>query len=166
MEIGAAAEKEPGDPWKVGPSVSVPIPVFDQGQARVARGAAELRRAQQEYYALAVRIRATARALVERVRGAGDRALFFRDIVLPLQERIVSEAQLQYNAMQLGIFELLRDRQQQIEAGAEYIEVVREYWMARAEILHLMSGRLPADESSRPRRPAGKASTKENGHGE
>ena len=166
MEIGAVAEKEPGEPWKVGPSVSVPLPIFDQGQARVARGAAELRRAQHEYYALAVRIRATARALVERVRGAGERALFLRDIVLPLQERIVGEAQLQYNAMQLGIFDLLRDRQQQIEAGVEYVGVLREYWGARADLLHLLSGRLPAAEASRPRGTTGKTGTKENGHGE
>ncbi|HYE94082.1 MAG TPA: TolC family protein [Terriglobales bacterium] len=152
LDLGAGAEKEPDEAWKVGPSVSVAFPIFDQGQARVARGAAELRRAQLEYYALAVRIRATARALVDRVRGAGDRAAYFRDIVLPLQERIVTEAQLQYNAMQLGIFELLRDRQQQIESGVEYVTALREYWTARADLLHLLSGRLPK--------------TKENANGE
>lgn len=165
-EIGASAEKESDEPWGIGPSVSVPIPIFDQGQARVARGTAELRRAQHEYYALAVRIRAMARALVDRVRGAGERALYFRDIVLPLQERIVSEAQLQYNAMQIGIFELLRDRQQQIEAGVEYVEVLRDYWVARAEILHLLSGRLPAAEGPRAGGTTGRVRSKENRNGE
>jgi outer membrane protein, heavy metal efflux system len=165
-EFGASAEKESDEPWGIGPSVSVPIPIFDQGQARVARGTAELRRAQHEYYALAVRIRATARALVDRVRGAGERALYFRDIILPLQERIVSEAQLQYNAMQLGIFDLLRDRRQQIEAGAEYVEMLREYWVARAELLHLLSGRLPAGEGPRAGATTERARAKENGNGE
>ena len=165
-EIGARAEKESDEPWGVGPSVSVPIPVFDQGQARVARGTAELRRAQHEYHALAVRIRATARALVDRVRGAGERALYFRDIVLPLQERIVSEAQLQYNAMQLGIFQLLRDRQQQIESGVEYVEILREYWTARADLLHLLSGRLPTSGAPAAGGTTGRARTKENGNGE
>jgi cobalt-zinc-cadmium efflux system outer membrane protein len=166
LELGAIAEKEPGEPWKVGPSVSVPIPIFDQGQAGVARGAAELRRAQHEYYALAVRIRATGRALLDRVRGARERALYFRDIVLPLQERIVDEAQRQYNAMQLGVFELLRDRQQQIESGVEYVEVLREYWEARADLLHLLSGRLPASEGSRAGGTTGRASAKENRNGQ
>jgi cobalt-zinc-cadmium efflux system outer membrane protein len=164
MEIGASAEKESDEPWGIGPSVSVPVPIFDQGQARVARASAELRRAQHEYHAVAVRIRATSRALVERVRGAGDRALYFRDIVLPLQERIVNEAQLQYNAMQVGIFELLRDRQQQIETAVEYGEMLREYWVARADLLHLLSGRLPAAEAPRPAGMTG--STKENRNGE
>jgi cobalt-zinc-cadmium efflux system outer membrane protein len=164
-EPGASAEKESDEVWGVGPSVSVPIPIFDQGQARVARASAELRRAQHEYYALAVRIRATARALVERVRGAGERALYFRDIVLPLQERIVSEAQLQYNAMQIGIFQLLRDRQQQIESGVEYVDMLREYWTARADLLHLLSGRLPPSQEPRPA-ANGRARAKENGNGE
>ena len=165
-DLGASAEKESDEPWGIGPSVSVPIPIFDQGQARVARATAELRRVQHEYYALAVRIRATARALVDRVRGAGERALYFRDIVLPLQERIVSEAQLQYNAMQVGIFELLRDRQQQIEAGVEYVEMLREYWIARSDLLHLLSGRLPSGEGPKAAGTTGRARTKENGDGE
>ena len=164
-EIGASAEKESDEVWGVGPSVSVPIPIFDQGQARVARATAELRRVQHEYHALAVRIRATARALVDRVRGTGERALYFRDLVLPLQERIVSEAQLQYNAMQIGVFALLRDRQLQIEAGVEYVELLREYWTARADLLHLLSGRLPA-EAPRAGGATGRARTKENGNGE
>jgi cobalt-zinc-cadmium efflux system outer membrane protein len=166
MDVGARAEKEADEPWGIGPSVSVPIPIFDQGQARVARGSAELRRAQHEYHAIAVRIRAASRALQERVRGAGDRALYFRDILLPLQERIVSEAQLQYNAMQLGIFDLLRERQQQIETAVEYVDALREYWTARADLLQLLSGRLPAADSRRPNGPSGRASSKENGNGE
>ena len=165
-EIGASAEKESDEPWGIGPSVSIPLPIFDQGQARVARGVAELRRAQHEYYGLGVRIRAAARALVARMHGAAERALYFRDIVLPLQERIVSEAQLQYNAMQLGIFELLRERQHQIESGVEYVEALREYWSARTDLLHLLSGRLPAADEARPGRTNGKANTKGNGNGE
>ena len=166
IELGAIAESEADEPWGVGPSITVPIPLFDQGQARVARATAELRRAQQQYYALAVRIRATARAVLDRMRGAGDRALYYRDIVLPLQERIVNEAQLQYNAMQIGIFQLLRDRQQQIETGVAYVEVLREYWLARAELLHILSGRLPISNGVRVGGTSGKASTKENRNGE
>jgi cobalt-zinc-cadmium efflux system outer membrane protein len=132
----------------------------------VARATAELRRAQHEYHALAVRIRATARALLERMRGASDRALYVRDIVLPLHERIVSEAQLQYNAMQIGVFELLRDRQQQIETGVEYVEMLQEYWTAHADLLHLLSGRLPAPERPRGSASRGRASSKESGNGE
>src|SRR6266850_852595 len=99
MLVGPLGERHEGA-WEVGPVLEFPIPLFDQGQARIGRAAAELRRSQQEYYALAVRIRSTAHAIRDRMEGARDRALYYRDIILPLHERIVNEAQLQYNAMQ------------------------------------------------------------------
>lgn len=166
MDLGAIAENESDEPWAVGPSIAVPIPLFDQGQARVARARTELGRAQQEYHALAVRVRAAARAALDRMRGAEDRALYYRDILLPLQERIVSEAQLQYNAMQVGIVQLLRDRQQHIETGVAYVAALRDYWLARAELLHILSGRLPAANGFGAGLSSGKASTGGNRNGE
>jgi outer membrane protein, heavy metal efflux system len=166
MDFGAAAEREPEEGWRVGPVLSVPIPLFDQGQARVGRAVSELRRAQQEYYGVAVRIRATARAVEGRMRGAQDRALYYRDILLPLQERIVNEAQLQYNAMQIGIVQLLRDREQQIETGVAYVEALREYWLARADLEQLSSGRLPISNGFRVEGMGGKTKMKEGRNGE
>ena len=149
VDVGPGAEKEGGEGWKVGPTITIPLPLFDQGQARIARAATELRRAQQEYYALGVRIRSTARAVQDRIAAARDRALYYRDILLPLRERIVTEGQLHYNAMQIGIFQLLRDREQQIETGVAYVEALRDYWLARADLLQIASGRLPTSNGSR-----------------
>jgi len=146
--VGTLGERT-GGAWEVGPVLEFPIPLFDQGQARTGRAAAELRRAQLEYYALAVRIRATARSLRDRAQGARDRALYFRDIMLPLHERIVNEAQLHYNAMQLGPVQLLRAREQQIDMGVAYVEALRDYWLARTELAQLLSGRLPASNGAR-----------------
>jgi outer membrane protein, heavy metal efflux system len=143
FSVGSQGERREGA-WEVGPKLEFLIPLFDQGQARVGRTAAELRRIQQEYYSLAVRIRAQARAVRDRLEGATDRAMYYRDVLLPLHERIVNEAQLQYNAMQLGPFQLLRAREQQIQIAVAYIETLRDYWLARGELGQLMSGRLPS----------------------
>jgi cobalt-zinc-cadmium efflux system outer membrane protein len=64
--------------------------------------------------------------------------------LLPLRERIVRETQLQYNAMQLGVFELLRAREQQIQAAIAYVDTLLDYWLARTELEQLLSGRLPS----------------------
>jgi len=144
--LGPAAEREEGA-WQVGAVVEFPIPLFDQGQGRIGRAMAELRRAQQAYYAMGVRIRSTARAVHERVQGAQDRALYYRDILLPLRERIVNETQLQYNAMQRGVIDLLRAREQQMRAAVAYIETLRDYWLARTDLGLLLSGRLPSSSS-------------------
>jgi cobalt-zinc-cadmium efflux system outer membrane protein len=61
-----------------------------------------------------------------------------------LRERIVNETQLHYNAMQQGVFELLRAREQQIRAAVAYIETLRDYWLARTDFGLLLSGRVPS----------------------
>lgn len=141
--LGAQAERNEGA-WEVGPTLEFPIPLFDQGQARTGRALTELRRTQQAYYALGVRIRSAVRTVRERLQGAQERALYYRDILLPLRQRIVNEVQLQYNAMQLGVFEILRAREQQIQAAMAYIETLLDYWLAHTDLGQLLSGRLPS----------------------
>ena len=158
LHAGARGEREEGS-WQLGPTFEFPIPVFDQGEARIGRAAAELRRSQQEYYALAVRIRSTARAFQDRFEGARDRALYYRDILLPLRERIVNEAQLQYNAMQLGPFQLLGARHEQIQTAVEYIEALRDYWLARGDVEQILSGRLPSSRAVSTRTTSGQSGT-------
>ena len=143
--LGAGAEREEGE-WKVGPTIEVPIPLLNQGQGRLGRAAAEFRRAEQEYYAEGVRVRSIARLVKARVQGAEDRARYSRDIVLPLRERIVRETQLHYNAMQVGVFELLRAREQQIQAAIAYVDALLDYWLARTDLEQLLSGRVPSGE--------------------
>jgi cobalt-zinc-cadmium efflux system outer membrane protein len=143
---GPKAERNDGS-WEVGPKLDFLIPLFDQGQARSARAISEIRRAQHEHYALAVRVRSQARAARDRLEGAADRALYYRDILLPLHERIVNESQLQYNAMQLSPLELLRAREQQIETAVSYVGALRDYWLARVDVEQLLSGRLPPSVS-------------------
>jgi outer membrane protein, heavy metal efflux system len=159
FSAGPHSERNDGA-WEVGPKLDFPIPLFDQGQARLGRTAAELRRFQQEYYNLAVRIRARARQARDRLEGASDRAMYYRDILLPLHERIVNEAQLQYNAMQLGPLQLIRAREQQIETGVSYIAAVRDYWLARAELEQMLTGSLPSPTmlpSGRAASPSGRS---------
>jgi outer membrane protein, heavy metal efflux system len=67
--------------------------------------------------------------------------------LLPLRERIVNETQLQYNAMQRGVIDLLRAREQQMRAAAAYIETLRDYWLALTDLGLLLSGRLPSPSS-------------------
>ena len=143
LPLGVLGEREDGE-WKVGPVLEIPIPLFDQGQGRIGRAMAELRFAQQEYYALGVRIRSTVRAVRDRLRGARDMALYYRDIMLPLRERIMNETMLQYNAMQLGVIDLLLARERQIRAAVAYVEALRDYWLVRTQFDQILSGRLPS----------------------
>ena len=81
--------------------------------------------------------------------------MYYRDILLPLHERIVNESQLQYNAMQLGPIQLLRAREQQIETAVAYIEALRDYWLARGDVGQIQSGRLPKSNGIQPSQTGG-----------
>jgi cobalt-zinc-cadmium efflux system outer membrane protein len=81
--------------------------------------------------------------------------LYYRDILLPLHERIVNETQLQYNAMQIGPFQLLRAREQQIETAVGYVNALRDYWLARGDVALLLSGRLSTSPMTSPGGAAG-----------
>ena len=150
LELGATGERDGGE-WEVGPSFAFPIPFFNQGQARIAAARAELRRRQAEHAALAVEIRSAVRASRQRLLTARDISLYYRFEILPLRHRIVNETQLEYNAMQIGVFQLLLARQREIEAGRRYIDSLLNYWLSRTELEQILSGRH-ADLSSR--RPA------------
>ena len=141
-EAGASAEREPDGEWAVGPAVSLPIPLFSQGQPAIAAARSDLRRAQQEYHATAVAVRSHARAAHDAVAAALDQVQQYRRVILPLRQKVVTETQLQYNAMQVSPLQLLLAKQQQIQAGEDYIQALRAFWLARTDLDVLLAGRM------------------------
>jgi len=53
---------------------------------------------------------------------------------LPLRTAIVRETQLEYNAMLVGVFQVLEAKRQELDAGRIGIEALRDYWIARTEL--------------------------------
>ena len=141
LDAGPMAERQNSE-WTLGPAVTLPIPLFDQGQARVAKAKAQLRQLQQRYLALAVDIRSRARAARQQLRTARQTARYYHRVFLPLQQRILNQTQLQYNAMQVGIFRLLFAREQEINAGQSYVQSLLDYWTSRAQLKQILLGRL------------------------
>lgn len=148
VELGASAEREPDGEWAAGPAFSVPIPLFDQGQAAVAAARSEFRRSRHQYAALAVQVRTEARAARNRLAAARARAEYYRAVILPLRREIVEKTQERLNAMLIGPFQLLQARQQEIDAGAQYIEAMRDYWTARAQLEQILNGRIGLQRQS------------------
>jgi len=134
LELGISAAREDDSIWHVGPSLSLEIPIFDQGGARRAKVQAEVRKALEQHAALAVNIRASVRAAIGRLTKGREQVIFLRDQVLPRRQEIVDETQKQYNVMQVGVFQLLQAKRDQIDAGRQYIERLRDYWTAQSSV--------------------------------
>ena len=142
LDAGALADRDDGQ-WEVGPSVAFPVPLFDQGQAQVASSAAELRRTERRFHALAVQLRAAVRAARSNMLAARQRAVFYQQVLLPLRQRVLEQTQLEYNGMQVGVFQLLLAKQQEIDSSKQYVDALRDYWISRAQLTQILDGRLP-----------------------
>jgi cobalt-zinc-cadmium efflux system outer membrane protein len=142
-EIGTHYEHEvEGGVHSVGPSINVPIPIFNQGQPASARANARMRQAEQRYLALAADVRSDVRAAREKMLLARRQVEYFKSTALPARTRVTEESQLQYNAMQIGPFQLLQAKQEEVKTGAESVEALRDYWIARAELEKAAGGNL------------------------
>jgi cobalt-zinc-cadmium efflux system outer membrane protein len=151
-EITAHFEREQEGDASVGPSFSIPLPIFNQGQPAVARARSKLRQSQQSYLSLATDIRSDVRTARDRMLLLRSQVEYYKSAVLPIRNRVVNESQLQYNAMQIGPIQLLQAKQEEIRTGVDYIETLRDYWVARAELEKAVGGNLtgkivPAESS-------------------
>lgn len=128
------------DEWQAGPHFEVPIPVWNWGQAAYATGRMEILRRWNLYTALAINIRASARAAEFRMRAAHQRARFARQLLVPVWDNVFEQTHLQYNAMFLGVFDLLRAKEDQLRAHQRYVKALAEYWDARTDMEQLLLG--------------------------
>ncbi len=134
----------PTETWS-GPRLDIALPLWDQGQAARAAGRAEIERRYEGYTALAIETRSAARELAYRTASSRQRAVFQRDVYLPLRQAITQETQLRYNAMFDGVFQLLRAKEQELQAQLEYVGALHEFWQAQADLEQLLMGSLPAE---------------------
>ncbi len=145
VEVGYERESELDGEILRGPSLALELPIFNQGQGAVARADAELLQARAQLDALALGVRNTAHLGIERLRATRDISERYRTELVPRREAIVARTQEQVNFMLMGVFELLLAKQQEYDAYQEYLEAVRDYWIARSELRGAVGGRLPDD---------------------
>jgi cobalt-zinc-cadmium efflux system outer membrane protein len=141
--IGVTFKREPDGEKLLGPDVELTLPLFDQGQARVARAQAELREAERRLEQLAIDVRSEAREALLRMQAAHAVARHYRDALLPLQQTVVTETLKFYNGMLVGAYDLLLARQAQVNTAREYIAASKEFWIAWSDLERALGGRVP-----------------------
>jgi outer membrane protein, heavy metal efflux system len=136
----AAAAGENRDSWRLGGGLRMSVPLFDRRQGTARAFEAEQARQHELFEGLVLELRSRARELERGVASAHDRARKFETLILPAQQRVLDQTLLQYNAMQVSVFDLLRARREQFEVELSYVETLREYWTARAALDALLAG--------------------------
>ena len=134
LEVGAVRNSYNDAPTQRGYTISVELPLFDWGDARVAKAEAVYMQAVNRAAETAINARSEVRGAYANYRTSYDIARHFRDEIVPLKKRISEENQLRHNGMLIGVFELLADARSQITSVNGYIESLRDFWLAQADL--------------------------------
>ncbi|MEW6764409.1 MAG: TolC family protein [Pseudomonadota bacterium] len=155
LEAGVMNSTSNEAPVQRGYEIEIVLPVFDWGDAKVARAEAVYSQAIENVRATAIRARSEARESYLRYRTAYDLARHYRDEIVPLRQRIAEENVLRYNGMLIGVFELLADAREQIQSVIGAIESQRDFWRAETDLRTALTVGSPASAAlSSPRSTA------------
>jgi outer membrane protein TolC len=121
-------------PYERGYEVSLEIPIFDGGGPRVRRAEAIYSQAVDRYAQAAIDARSQIREAYAAYRAAFDIAQQQRDEVVPTRKAVAEQNLLRYNASLISVFDLLTDARGQIASVDDYIQSVRDFWMAKSEL--------------------------------
>lgn len=143
LEIGPARvlEGARSDPYKKGFEVSLEIPIFNWGTAKVAKSESLYMQSVNSLAQAAINARSEVREAYQGYRVNYDIAKHYRDEVVPIRKRIADENLLRYNGMIIGVFELLADARAQITSVNGYIDALRDFWLAKADLDMAMIGK-------------------------
>lgn len=136
LDIGPARvlEGRRGEAYKKGITLGFELPLFDWGSARVKRAEAIYTQALERTAQTAIDAETEVRAAYTRYRVRYEIARHVQDEIVPLRQRILQESQLRYNGMLVSAFELLAGAREQIGSVNQYINAMRDFWLADASL--------------------------------
>ncbi|MDM8355299.1 TolC family protein [Pandoraea communis] len=152
-----------GSPSERGYEISLEVPLFDWGTARVAGAQARYRQSVDHLADTAVAARADVRTRRAQTLAAWDIAEHYRVTILPMRQRVSDEWLLRYNGMLASVFDLLTDAREQRDTVLAYIDATAGFWLAEASFRESLGGgeagsHDTAGPASAPAAPQGTAS--------
>jgi cobalt-zinc-cadmium efflux system outer membrane protein len=145
-EVGVASQRDPD--WQVGPTLSLPLPIFDTGQARRDKAAAARVTAVHEYVAAqrgAVEEVRRAYAALVAARAASARAV---ERILPIQQQRRDLAEKAYRAGESDLATLLLAEDSLLTARFNALELREKAAVARVQLERAAGGRGVAPQAT------------------
>ncbi len=152
--VGYEREKDADGTRLNGPSLSLELPIFNQGQAKLSRAQAMLVDAQARLREAQLSIENTIRANANAVQAHAEAVGIFRNSLIPQRETVLARSQQEQNFMLIGVFELIQAKAKEYDAYQGYLEAVRDYWQARVELTRSVGERLPSDAGKKENTPS------------
>lgn len=153
-EIGYERETSASGERLRGPTLDLELPIFNQGQAKVARAQALLAEARARVAMAELGADNAIRLGAQQVRDLSEVVAIHRDALIPQRETVVRRSQQEQNFMLIGVFELIQAKVKEYDAYEGYLVAVRDYWLARVELMRAVGQRLPSDAAVAARTPS------------
>lgn len=153
-EIGYERENAAEGSRLRGPTLDLELPIFNQGQAKLARAEALWAEARARVAIAELGVDGAIRLGAQEVRELAKVVAIHRELLIPQRETVVERSQQEQNFMLIGVFELIQAKVQEYDAYQGYLEAVRDYWLARVELMRAVGQRLPSDTQADARTPS------------
>lgn len=136
--------------YTVGPMIDIELPIFDQGQAQIARAVHLHRQRVAEYEArLQGVVRMVRESFIMRQQ-AGEQVDFYRREMLPEVERNVDLARQSYIAGQEDLTVYLQSQEELLATRLKALQFLRDCLVSQAELERAAGGRLTWIDSGEP----------------
>ena len=152
LDAGYVNESETGNARKNGYEIALELPLFDWGTARVARAEAQYRQAIARAAEVAVVARSEVRAGYATIALPTNSPSTTATRSCRCASASPTKPLLRYNAMLIGVFELLADAREQVASVNTAIEATRDFWLADTALQLALTGKTPGDGATRCRR--------------
>jgi outer membrane protein TolC len=139
IELGPTLEKSDGEIDR-GFELEFRIPIFDTGGIKTQKAKMVFDQAQAQAELTAISAASNAREALAAYQTSLDIAKHIGKVVLPLRQRISQEQMLKYNGMLISVFDLLDDLRVAMKLESAYIDAVKDFWLADANLQQALTG--------------------------
>ena len=147
LEVGYTRDREDDGARFAGLSLSLGLPIFNQGQSSVLRASAYAEKAAALRAQTVLQVQSEVQSATAQLASARTLVGIYRDQLVPARAAVVTAQQKRFNFMLIGAFELLQGKREEYDAYQGYLEALSAYWVARAELARAIGGNLPSDQN-------------------
>ncbi len=140
LELGLQRNSSNQEPTQRGIDLTVELPLFDFGQARVAGAREAYGQSLERTAQVAIDARSEVRVARAQAETAWRIARRHHDELLPLARHVSDETLLRYNGMLVGVMDLLADARAQARAVSAALNAQRDFWLAESELSQSLLG--------------------------
>lgn len=124
--------------------ISIEIPVFNRNQGEIASAVGERAQATRQREFLEATIRRDVALSFRRYRAAAEALVLYATQIVPRSEDNLRSVRAGYNLGEFSVFDIVNEQRRLIENETGYIEALRDYYTALAEIERALGTPIPA----------------------